>query len=55
MGLLSRLYRLFKMHKKVSHGICWECQDSQLKKLQKFADQKYKAPVRRRNRLKEMA
>lgn len=55
MGLLSRFYRLFKMHKEISHGICWECHEMQMKRLQKLANSKYAAPVRRRKRLKEVA
>lgn len=55
MGLLSRFYRLFKMHTEVSHGICWECHDMQLKKLKKLAAQKCEAPHLQRSRIKEVA
>jgi len=55
MGLLSRFYRLFKMHKEISHGICWECHDRQVKKLRKLAAQKHEVPLRRGKRITEVA
>ena len=55
MSFLAVLFRLFGLRKHISHGICWDCQESQLRRLNNLTAQQPNSPLRRRGSLKEVA
>jgi hypothetical protein len=55
MGLLSWSFRIFRLKKKISHGICWSCHKIQLERLQKFSGSAYHNRAHLQDQLKEVA
>jgi hypothetical protein len=55
MGFLSWSFRIFRLKKKISHGVCWNCHRIQLEKLQNLSDSAEGARVHSQDQLKEVA